>query len=213
VLDATMGAIQDPDRGWLRLLDSAPLPILVVQDGVIVYANRATYEVLGYRLDGGALLVGRDFFGLAAPEEREQSRENARRILEGGKPVRNIRRLLLDGRGRRCSTLGSAAPVVWKGKLALEISLVVLRVLEGDLPVGLGPLEQPADRSRGITSLTPRERQIALLVARGHSTADIAAGLGLRVGTIRSHVKSILKKTGTHSRVRLTQLLVGEARL
>jgi DNA-binding NarL/FixJ family response regulator len=48
--------------------------------------------------------------------------------------------------------------------------------------------------------LSPRERQIALLVSRGFSNKDIARDLGLSLGTVKIHVHNIFQKLGEKSR-------------
>ena len=49
--------------------------------------------------------------------------------------------------------------------------------------------------------LTPREHEILELIARGYSNKLIARELDLAVGTIKVHVKHILKKLGLKTRV------------
>ena len=48
--------------------------------------------------------------------------------------------------------------------------------------------------------LTPRERQILPLLAQGHTNRQIAAGLQLSTGTIKSYVERLLQKLGAASR-------------
>lgn len=48
--------------------------------------------------------------------------------------------------------------------------------------------------------LSPREREVALLVARGLSNKEVARELGLCEGTVKLHVHSIFRKLGTKSR-------------
>jgi DNA-binding CsgD family transcriptional regulator len=48
--------------------------------------------------------------------------------------------------------------------------------------------------------LTERETQITALCMKGHSTKEIALGLGLSPYTVQDHLKSIFDKTGSHSR-------------
>jgi DNA-binding NarL/FixJ family response regulator len=51
--------------------------------------------------------------------------------------------------------------------------------------------------------LSPREREIALLVGRGLSNKDVARELGLSPGTVKIHLHSIFMKLGERSRQRL----------
>jgi DNA-binding NarL/FixJ family response regulator len=48
--------------------------------------------------------------------------------------------------------------------------------------------------------LSPREREIALLVARGLSNKEVARALGVSDGTVKIHLHSIFQKLGAKSR-------------
>jgi two-component system nitrate/nitrite response regulator NarL len=48
--------------------------------------------------------------------------------------------------------------------------------------------------------LTPRETQVMELVQRGMKNKEIAALLGIRIGTVKIHLKHIFEKTGIHGR-------------
>jgi DNA-binding NarL/FixJ family response regulator len=62
--------------------------------------------------------------------------------------------------------------------------------------VVLRPASAPA-----LPGLTRREREIATLIADGLSNKEIAARLGLTLGTVKHYVHQILEKTGLPSRV------------
>jgi two-component system nitrate/nitrite response regulator NarL len=62
--------------------------------------------------------------------------------------------------------------------------------------------EAPAGpRHPDTAGLTPREREILDLIARGCSNKLIARELDVAVGTVKVHVKHLLKKLGLKSRV------------
>lgn len=66
----------------------------------------------------------------------------------------------------------------------------------------LGEQDNEAD-SQAATPLTPREHEIAELVAAGHTNRDIAARLAIAPRTVESHVEHILSKLGFASRARI----------
>jgi DNA-binding CsgD family transcriptional regulator len=74
-------------------------------------------------------------------------------------------------------------------------------------------LELQRDRSEigaaTLTALTPREREIALLVVNGLTDREIAQRLYLSHHTVSQYVKRIYRKLDVPSRVALTRLLLG----
>jgi predicted ATPase/DNA-binding CsgD family transcriptional regulator len=62
----------------------------------------------------------------------------------------------------------------------------------------------------GGGSLSPRERELVALIARGRTDAQIAEELFISVRTVRSHLDRIRDKTGSRRRADLTRLALEE---
>lgn len=59
-----------------------------------------------------------------------------------------------------------------------------------------------AQRREGpLDVLTPRERDVLLCLAQGHSPAKVADELGMSAHTVRTHTNKIFAKLGVHSRL------------
>jgi len=91
--------------------------------------------------------------------------------------------------------LGEQAQPAWERGAGLSIEEAAVMARRGR-----GPRRRPAF---GWSSLTPAERKVADLVARGLTNPEIAARLGVSAGTIKDQVSSALRKLGLHSRAEL----------
>ncbi|WP_194905691.1 LuxR C-terminal-related transcriptional regulator [Quadrisphaera sp. INWT6] len=70
----------------------------------------------------------------------------------------------------------------------------------------LAALEQRAQRANAPALLTARERQVLLLIEQGHSTAGVAAHLGVAVGTAAQHLAAARCKYGARTSVQAAAL-------
>src|SRR5262249_35485847 len=66
---------------------------------------------------------------------------------------------------------------------------------------------------RIVQRLTPRERQVFVMVAEGAANRDIARRLILSEGTVKIHLHTIFRKIGVHSRAALTALAIAQQSL
>jgi DNA-binding NarL/FixJ family response regulator len=74
----------------------------------------------------------------------------------------------------------------------------LLATIAHQLPVGEAGADVP-----GLSSLTPREREVLIAVARGLSNAEIADELVLSEATVKTHVGRILAKLELRDRVQI----------
>lgn len=89
----------------------------------------------------------------------------------------------------------------------------IRRTVDGDLMFSPALLRRLLDRAvrtraerapaRPVVELTVREREVLRLVVDGQGNQEIADRLHLGVSTVKSHVASLLDKTGTGNRIRL----------
>ena len=84
--------------------------------------------------------------------------------------------------------------------VATDMTGVLARVVQGD-----DPDEPKANR---FGELTPRETEILCHLAAGESNKVIARELGISDGTVKLHVKSILRKLKVNSRVQAAVIAV-----
>jgi len=89
-----------------------------------------------------------------------------------------------------------------KGKnvVAQNMTDVLTRMAQGK------SAENPTDAV--FADLTPRETEILSLLAEGQSNKVIARNLGISDGTVKLHVKAILRKLNIHSRVEAAVIAV-----
>ncbi len=90
----------------------------------------------------------------------------------------------------------AAVRVVARGDALLAPS-VTRRIIEEFVS---RPAEAVVD-TRALSRLTPREVEVLKLLAQGHSNVELAEGLFVGEGTIKTHVSSVLTKLGLRDRV------------
>lgn len=87
-----------------------------------------------------------------------------------------------------------------KNVVAQDLTDALARMVQGETNVD--------DDEGPFSELTPREMEILCLLAEGQSNKLIARNLGISDGTVKLHVKAILRKLGIHSRVEAAVIAV-----
>ena len=102
------------------------------------------------------------------------------------------------GKGAEPDDIVRAVRTVHEGGALLSPTatraLIETWVRTAPAPVGAPP---------SLEALTDREREVLLLIARGHSNDEIAAQLFISPHTAKSHVKNTMLKLGAHDRAQL----------
>jgi two-component system nitrate/nitrite response regulator NarL len=87
-----------------------------------------------------------------------------------------------------------------KNVVAADLTDALARMVQGEATV--------EDNDGPFSELTPRETEILCLLAEGQSNKLIARNLGISDGTVKLHVKAILRKLNIHSRVEAAVMAV-----
>jgi len=132
--------------------------------------------------------VGRDGLPVAVTAVACQ----ARRIADGRAPATTARARVRTAAGR------------W---LVLHASTAAGPDATTTVVVGPAPMEEVAPLVASAYGLSPRERAVTRLVARGLATTAIGAELHLSPWTVQDHLKAIFGKVGVRSRGELVARL------
>jgi DNA-binding NarL/FixJ family response regulator len=75
-----------------------------------------------------------------------------------------------------------------------------------------GEAPTPSDTG-SLSVLTPREREVFQLLALGKANKEVAALLGLSLGTVKKHRENLQRKLDCHSAEELARLAIREGLL
>jgi len=149
--------------------------------GVVRWQNAKSTELVGDRR-------GRLFSSVVAPESVDAARLEFARQLVGSPQSAAPQLVLCAPDGTRSSVKVHTVAITGGGRVVGAFG-----ILEVDAAYLAPP---PLD-----DALTPRQQQVLLALARGASTKEMAASLGLAPETVRNHVRRLLRSLRVHSRL------------
>ena len=83
------------------------------------------------------------------------------------------------------------------------LSPQVLSRLVARMPRAASAVASGSTRADAVEALTPRQREVLLLIAQGLSNSEIEAELGITRATCRSHITALLARLGARDRAQL----------
>jgi DNA-binding CsgD family transcriptional regulator len=184
----------------LRQLESSGAPLVLCEyDGRLVHATPALLAVTMADPQGAILLAAAAHLTheLRHAIQRRPERPGSSGRLDPNDVIRPTRAVTTQ-RG----TYVLQATVIGEALLGPDRPLVLIRVDPPAATVRLRP------ESLGARfGLSPREAQVALLLADGASNALIAASLGVTAHTARRHTEHVREKLGAENRTAVARIL------
>lgn len=184
--------------------------ILADSDGEIVVVGEASDGDEAVRL---ATAAKPDVVLMDLSMPRVDGLEATRRLREAGIDSRVlILTSFAEGEGVRDAVRAGVTGYLMKDVLKAEL-LAAIRLAADGVPTlhpraqqhlmrGIAEPETPSP----FSSLTPRERDVLALLARGDSNKRIAASLHLSIGTVKGYVSAIFEKLGVDDRTQAALL-------
>jgi DNA-binding NarL/FixJ family response regulator len=116
------------------------------------------------------------------------------------------------------SLRAGASGYLLKNTLRTELVQAVEQVEAGGAPMSMpiarklvGFFQQRSPIHSDVANLTEREQEILTLLSKGYQYKEIADAAGVKLETVRSHIKHIYDKLHVRSRTEATLKFLGEA--
>jgi PAS domain S-box-containing protein len=157
------------------------VPAFVVDSHEIIrWQNRGSRELLGD-------VVGKRAENYIDRHDVPRLRRQFTKTMLGTSEGAEYEATLVSDQGVRIPVEISDVPITEEGRVVALFGVIVPR-----------PHEEPPETH---PMLTPRQHEVLLLLADGHSTTQLADKLSISQETVRNHVKRVLRTMGASSRL------------
>jgi PAS domain S-box-containing protein len=173
---------------WAVFASSRNAMAIADADRLVVSANAAFEHLVGRPEEA---LVGRPIDDALSTTGQESIGRRWQATLARGETHGVEEITAADGRRRPLSYAAHVAHI--DGRLVVLVVLMETTSDEGEVP-------NPGGMAAGVT---PREREVIALLARGATSREIADELYISPETVRTHVRNAMEKTGTRTRAHL----------
>jgi PAS domain S-box-containing protein len=182
------------------VLDQVDLAVIATDaDGVIRTWNARAESLYGW---GREEAIGRHVAELTVPPESRRTADEVLATLQRGRPW--------QGQFRLCRRDGSLFSAFVKSSPILDADGELVGIVGASIEIGDPALAQAMQSiggdghhpaGRRTRTLSPREREVLGLLARGLTGEQIAERLVLSPETVRTHIRNAREKLGASTRV------------
>jgi DNA-binding NarL/FixJ family response regulator len=136
-----------------------------------------------------------------------RAQPNVRGVLDKGHSAADLRRAIdLALAGVPVWPATDSMPMGWQ---ELPLNTTNSIALHADSMPAIGYFSSQNPSSEAYAALSPRQRDVALAVARGLTNAQIAVELGLTEGTVKAYLKDVFRILGASNRTQLALRMGG----
>jgi PAS domain S-box-containing protein len=191
-----------------QVLDHVGLAVIATDaDGVVTTWNAHAESVYGWsRLEA----LGRHIVDLTVPDESRRTAEQIMDAIQRGASWEGTFRVRRKD-GSRFTAFVKDSPILNSGGHLVGIVGVSIEIGDPVLAEAVRTVVDEGMRpQRRTRALSPREREVLALLARGLTGEQIAERLVLSPETVRTHIRNAREKLGASTRVEaVTMALLG----
>jgi PAS domain S-box-containing protein len=186
--------------GFEQVLDHLDLAVIATDaDGVVTTWNSRAERLYGWTRDEA---IGRHIVQLTVPDESKRTAEEVMAAIQRNQPWRGSFRVRRKD-GSVFTAFVKDAPILDADG---DLIGIVGCSIEIDDPALAQAVRAPASdgyqlSGRRARQLSPREREVLALLARGLTGEQIAERLVLSPETVRTHIRNAREKLGASTRV------------
>jgi DNA-binding CsgD family transcriptional regulator len=171
-------------------LEGFPLPAFVIgTDGVTAWQNDAGRELLGD-------LRGVHYSDAVSADALEGASSRFASVM-AGRAIPRARSVVKRPNGQHVLIEVTSTPIRREGRIVGAFGIAI-------------PVESELDSPPGGIRLTPRQRDVLVLLVHGKSTREIADELKLSPTTVRNYIAAMLRALGATSRLEAVLIALQE---
>jgi PAS domain S-box-containing protein len=184
-----------------QVLDQVDLAVIATDaDGVVTTWNARAEKVYGWSRDEA---LGRHINELTVPEEGKRTAEEVLAAIQRGEPWQGSFRVRRKD-GSVFTAYVKDSPILDGDGTLIGVVGCSIEIADPDLAKAVRSLISDGNHNqlgRRTRNLSPREREVLGLLARGLTGEQIADRLVLSPETVRTHIRNAREKLGASTRV------------